>query len=200
MLNKLLGGFMINYIFCGLLMVGLGFLILFGSNSELNNVLYDSINESFKAFLGMVPLTIIWFGILKIAEDSGFMKKISRFIKPFLKKLFPKLKNSKALDYISLNVACNMLGLGSAATPFGLKAMEELEVENNNKKVASSEMITFLVLNTSGVTIIPSTIIAYRVMFHSVSPNAIIITSLFATFCSSLFGLLLDYLIRKKNG
>lgn len=188
---------MINYIFCGFMIIGFIFSLIFGT-SDVNKVMYDSINSSFESFLGIVPLTIIWMGILKIADDSGFTDCLSRLIKPLLKKLFPKLKNEKALDYMSLNVACNVIGLGSAATPFGLKAMEELKVENNNKKVASSEMITFLVLNTSGVTIIPSTVIAYRVMFHSVNPNSIILTSLIATFLSSLFGLLLDYFIRKK--
>ncbi len=147
-----------------------------------------------------MPIIVLWSGLLKIAEDSGILVKFSRFLQPILKRLFPTIKkDSLALGYISSNIAANMLGLGSAATPFGLKAMQELQKENNNKSEASEAMITFLVLNTAGVTIIPTTVLALRNMYHSNNPSAIIIPSIIATFCASIAGLLLDYKVRNTK-
>ena len=108
-------------------------------------------------------------------------------------------KNSKSLDYIASNIACNMLGMGSAATPFGLKAMASMQEENKNKDTASTAMITFLVLNTAGVTLIPTTTIALRMSHGSLNPTCIILPSIIATTVSSICGLTLEYFIRKKN-
>ena len=136
---------------------------------------------------------------MNIANDSGLLHKFSKLLRPFLKRIMPTVKNDKALDYISSNIAANMLGLGSAATPFGLKAMKEEEKDNKEKDTATSGMITFLVLNTSGVTIIPMTVIALRLAYGSANPTAIIIPSIIATGISSLSGLTIDYFIRRKN-
>jgi spore maturation protein A len=120
---------------------------------------------------------------------------------PILSKLFPSIpKNHEALGYIASNIAINMAGLGSAATPFGLKAMEKLEELNDNKKKATPAMITFLVLNTSGVTVIPTTIISLRLAAGSSDPTAVIPTCILATSISTIAGLTLDYIIRRKNG
>ena len=136
---------------------------------------------------------------MKIDKKSGLLEKFSSLIFPLLSKLFPSLKSKKALGYIASNVAANMIGLGSAATPFGLKAMEEMQKENDNKSRASDAMITFLILNTSGVTIIPTTVIALRLAKGSVNPSSIILSSLIATFFSSFVGLMLDYIIRRRK-
>lgn len=137
---------------------------------------------------------------MKIAEESGLLKVFSRILNPLLSKLFPSIpKDHKALGYIASNIAANMLGLGSAATPFGLKAMEELQKDNHKKDTATEAMITFLVLNTGGVTLIPTTVIALRMMYNSANPTEIIITSILATAISSISGLLLDYRIRRRN-
>ena len=142
----------------------------------------------------------LWTGILKIAEESGLLSKFALLLKPFLKRIFPDIpKDNKALGYISSNIAANMLGLGSAATPAGLKAMEELQKINPSKDTASTPMITFLVLNTAGVTLIPTTILALRGAYHSSNPEIIILPAIIATFCSSVAGLTLDYIIRKKK-
>ena len=111
----------------------------------------------------------------------------------------PNPKNNDALGYIASNIAANAMGLGSAATPFGLKAMSELQKLNKCKDTATEPMITFIVLNTSGVTIVPTTTIALRLMNGSVNPESIIITSLIATICASTAGLLFDYFIRRKK-
>ena len=118
-----------------------------------------------------------------------------------LSRLFPSVpKDHESLGYIASNIAINMAGLGSAATPFGLKAMDKLQELNPDKKKATPAMITFLVLNTSGVTIIPTTIISLRLAYGSVNPTMVIPTCILATMCSTIGGLTIDYLIRRKNG
>lgn len=150
--------------------------------------------------LELMPVIVLWTGIMKIAEESGALDKFAKILEPFLKKLFPSVKNgSKALGYISSNIAANALGLGSAATPAGLKAMQELQKENTDKTKASEAMVTFLVLNTAGVTVIPTTILAMRVMYNSSNPAEIIPPAVIATALSCVSGLTLDYIIRKRK-
>src|SRR5574344_228620 len=191
---------MINIIWFSLIAIGIVFGIITGNVSSINDEILLSSKEAFDLILNMLPMMILWMGLLKIAEDSGLLCHFAKILTPILHFLFPKLKkNDKALGYIASNVAANMIGLGSAATPFGLKAMQELQKNNPHKEIATTEMITFLVLNTSGVTIIPTTVIAMRLSYHSLNPTSIILTSLIATSISTIFGLTLDYIIRKKN-
>ena len=191
---------MIDIIWFGLIVLGCFYSILTGNISKLNTELFQSSKKAFNLILELTPILVMWMGFLNIAEKGGILKKISKFMMPVLHILFPKLnKDDKALEYISSNIAANMIGLGSAATPFGLKAMQELQKNNPKKDTATKEMITFLVLNTSGVTIIPTTVIGLRIASNSAQPEAIIITSLLATTCSTIFGLMLDYFIRRKN-
>lgn len=190
---------MINILWSFFILIGIIFMGLTGNLTSLNNTILTSAKSGFNMVLDLIPILVLWSGIMKICEKSGLLDKISLIFLPILSKLFPSLKkNSKALGYISSNIAANMLGLGSAATPFGLKAMEEMQKDNQNKEEATPAMITFLVLNTSGVTIIPTTVIALRLMHNSINPESIIITSILATICSSIAGLTLDYLRRKK--
>ena len=191
---------MINYVWSLLIIVGISCYLFTGNISALNNELLTNSKKSLDLVLNIMPIIVLWSGIMKIAEDGGLLKKVATKLDPVLRRLFPTVKkDSLALGYISSNIAANMLGLGSAATPFGLKAMQELQKENNKKKEASEAMITFLVLNTAGVTIIPTTVLALRTMYHSSSPSSIIAPSIIATFCASLAGLLMDYIVRKKK-
>ena len=191
---------MVNLIWFILIIIGIIYSMLCGNTSMINDEILVSGKSALSLIITMMEVTVLWTGILKIAEKSGLLAKFANLISPLLSKLFPDIPVAhESLTYISSNVAANMLGLGSAATPFGLKAMKSLQDINNNKKVASKSMITFLVLNTSGVTIIPTTVIALRLSFNSLNPSEIIITSLIATIISSIAGLSLDYLIRRKS-
>ena len=191
---------MVAIIWAVLIIIGIGFCLITGNVISLNDTILTSTNEGLDMMMDLLPLIVLWTGIMKIAEDSGMLRKIAKFLYPVLSKLFPKIpKDNDALGYIASNIAANAMGLGSAATPFGLKAMQELQKINSKKDTATEPMITFLILNTSGVTIIPTTTIALRLMHGSASPECIIISSLIATFCSSFAGLLLDYFIRRKN-
>ncbi len=191
---------MVNVIWIVLILIAILYSLLTGNIEVINNGILTHASSGMNLILDMMPLIILWTGIMKIAEDAGLLQIFSRLLNPILRKLFPSLnKEHKALGYIASNIAANMLGLGSAATPFGLKAMEELQKDNQEKDTATEAMITFLVLNTGGVTLIPTTVIALRMMHGSANPTEIIITSILATFVSSISGLILDYIIRRKR-
>lgn len=189
---------MINKIWFFLIFIGLLYSFITGNNN-MNSIVLNSADEAYNLLISMIPLIVLWSGIMNIANDSGLLHKFSKLLRPILKRLFPSVKSDKPLDYIASNVAANMIGLGSAATPYGLKAMEELQKENNYKSKASEAMITFLVLNTGGVTLIPMTVISMRMMYGSINPTSIIIPSIIATLISSISGLVIDYIIRRKN-
>lgn len=191
---------MVNYIWGFFIVIGVVFSFFTGQVEALNNQILQGAGEGINLILEMLPLLVLWTGVMKIAEDAGILQKFSKLVQPVLCKLFPSLpKNDPALGYIASNIAANALGLGSAATPFGLKAMEEMQKNNPKKDTATEAMITFLILNTGGVTIIPTTVIALRMSHGSVNPSEIIITSILATLCSSVSGLLLDYFIRRRK-
>ena len=190
----------VNIIWGVLLIIGITYGFFSGNINAINNEIIVSGKKGLDMILEMLPILVIWMGLMKIAEDSGLLKKIANLFYPVLKKIFPSIpKGNKALGFIASNVAVNMMGLGSAATPFGLKAMEELQKINPEKNTASEAMITFLVLNTSGVTLIPTTVISLRMLNHSANPTQIILPAILATVCASIGGLTLDYFIRRKN-
>ncbi|MCI9281632.1 MAG: spore maturation protein [Bacilli bacterium] len=191
---------MVNIIWASLIFIAIIYSFFTGNIETINNGILTHATSGMNLIIEMMPLIVLWTGIMKIAENSGLLEIFSRILNPLLSKLFPSLnKDHKALGYIASNIAANMLGLGSAATPFGLKAMEELQKDNPKKDTATEAMITFLVLNTGGVTLIPTTVIALRMMYGSSNPTEIIITSILATTISSFSGLMLDYMIRRKN-
>jgi spore maturation protein A len=189
---------MINKIWFLLVFVGIMFSFISGNN-DIGDVILNTSYDTLDMLMSIAPLVVLWSGIMNIASDSGLLYRFSCILKPFLKLLMPTVKGDKAFEYISSNIAANMLGLGSVATPAGLKAMKELEKENKTPGRATDGMITFLVLNTSGVTIIPMTVIALRMGYGSVNPMNIIIPSIIATLISTISGLTLDYIIRRKN-
>lgn len=194
---------MVNIIWVALILTSILYSFFTGEIDTINNGILTHASSGFSLILEMMPLIVLWTGIMKIAENSGLLHVFAKALNPILRRLFPSLpKNHKALGYIASNIGANMLGLGSAATPFGLKAMDELQKDNPKKAEATEAMITFLVLNTGGVTLIPTTVIALRIMHGCINPTEIIITSILATAVSSISGLVLDYFIRrrKKNG
>ncbi len=192
---------MVSYIWLFLISSGIIYSLLSGNIEVINNSILTNANDAINLILELLPIIVLWTGILKIAEVSGLLDKFARLLKPLLSRLFPSVpKDNKALGYIASNIAANMMGLGSAATPAGLKAISELQKINPKKDVASTPMITFLVLNTAGVTIIPTTILALRTSYNSLNPSEIIIPAFIATFSSCVAGVFLDYIIRKRKG
>lgn len=191
---------MVTYIWVFFIAVGSFFMMATGQVGALNDCILKGGLDGIELLMDMLPLLVLWTGIMQIAEDSCILEKFSALVRPLLCKLFPSLpKDHPALGYIASNIAANALGLGSAATPFGLKAMECLQEDNPQKDTATEAMVTFLVLNTGGVTLVPTTVISLRMMYGSVNPSEIIITSILATLCSNISGLIYDYIKRRKK-
>lgn len=189
---------MVNKIWGFFIIIGIIFCLLNGNINVVNEEILNSTKTSLDMTLKIFPVLALWLGISKIAEKSGLLNKLSLKLSKVLKYLFPEIPEGHiSLSYISSNVIANMFGLGNAATPFGLKAMSSLQELNKDKKVASRSMITFLVLNTSGVTIIPTTIISLRMMYGSNNPTGILIPCIIITFLSTLGGLIMDRILSK---
>ena len=189
-----------NYIWLFMFVVGGTICAVVKGPNFLTQVTLDSAKDAITFAIGISGSIALWSGIMKIAESAGMLTRFAKFLRPILSKLFPSVpKDNPSLGYIASNIAANMLGLGSAATPFGLKAMSELQKINDKKDTASTPMITFLVLNTAGVTIIPTTIIAIRLAYNSLNPTEIIAPALISTSCSCLSAVLIDYFIRRKR-
>ena len=192
---------MVNIIWGLFIIIGIVFGFFNGKIDLINNEIIDSGKSALELILEMLPMLTLWMGLMGIAEDSGLLNLIAKKLSFILKRLFPSIpENNEALGLIASNVAINMAGLGSAATPCGLKAMKELQKINKKKDTASTSMITFLVLNTGGVTIIPTTIISLRVLHGSSNPTEVIPTCILATISRCIAGLMLDYIIRRKYG
>lgn len=184
MMNKIWGVFII---------AGILFSLFIGNIEVINNEIVNAPGEIFSIFLSMLPLMILWSGIMNIAKDAGLLEKIANFMSPIFRIIFPDIpKGHESLGYIASNLTINMLGIHNASTPFGLKAMKSLNELNKDKKKASRSMITFLVLNTSGVTIIATDIIAVRNMYGAVNPTMILSTTITATMITTIFGLIID--------
>ena len=195
-----MGDGMVSYIWAFFIIVGSIYLIVTGNVSTLNEEILKGGRGGIKLLSEMMPLLVLWTGIMQIAEDSKLLDKFANLVRPVLSKLFPSLNpNHPAIGYIASNIAANALGLGSAATPFGLKAMTSMQNDNETPDTATEAMVTFLILNTGGVTIIPTTVIALRLMYNSSNPTEIIITSILATLCSNISGLIYDYFKRRKG-
>ncbi len=191
---------MVNKIWGAFIIIGVVFGVINGKISEINRSILTSTESSVEMILKIFPVIALWLGIMEIAKKSGLLNKMTVFFKPMLSKLFPEIpKNHESLGYIASNVVVNMLGLGSAATPFGLKAMQSLNDLNKNKKEASKSMITFLLLNTSGLTLIPTTIISLRVMYKSMNPTETVIATIITTISTTVIAMILDKMFRRKN-
>lgn len=191
MVNKLWGCFII---------IGIVYAICLGNYATLNETILGSTTTAFDMMIKIFPVMALWLGIMKIAEKSGLLEKMSYALSKGLKHIFPEIPaGHPSLGYIASNVICNLFGLGNAATPFGLKAMSSLQELNEKKDTASKSMITFLVMNTSGLTLIPTTILSLRILHKSASPTEIILPCILATTVSTGIGLLANYLLGRKK-
>lgn len=194
---------MVNYIWAFFIITGIVYAFFTGKTDVINSEIISSASTSINMILTILPIMCLWLGLMNIAKESGLLKIMSNNISPIVKKLFPEIpKDHEALSLISSNIIMNMLGLGNAATPFGLKAMKSMQELNKNKDVASRSMITFLVINTASVTVIPTTVISFRVINGATNPTDILLSSIITTILSCLIGLILDrllYLLWRRN-
>ncbi len=168
--------------------------------SDMVQSTFDMAEASIGIVLYLMGIMTLWLGFMKIGEDGGAVQKLSKLVNPFFKKLFPEIpENHPANGSIMMNFAANMLGLDNSATPMGLKAMKELQEINPDKEKASNAMIMFLVLNTSGLTIIPISVMAYRAQAGALNPTDVFLPILIATYFASLIGLIVVSIYQKIN-
>lgn len=190
---------MINIVWLFLISIGIIYGICTNNTSTINSTIIDSTKISLDMLFKIFPVIALWMGLMKIAETSKLLEKLSNKLSPFLIKIFPDIPEShESFSLIASNIIANLFGLGSAATPFGLKAMESLQKLNKKKDTASRSMITFLVLNTSGLTIIPTTIISLRMMYKSINPTNIVVACIISTICATIGGLIIDRIMWRR--
>ena len=164
------------------------------------NSVFESSKTAFEISLGLTGVLAFWLGVMKIGEKGGIVNAMARLLSPVFSKLFPDIpKGHPVTGSIFMNIAANMLGLDNAATPLGLKAMEQLQELNPKKDTATNPMIMFLVLNTSGLTLIPISIMVYRAQLHAAQPTDVFIPILLATFFSTLAGIIITSIYQKIN-
>jgi len=195
---------MVNYIWVAMTIIGIIFALINGTMEAVNKAVFDGAKEAVILCIGLISVLVFWLGMMRIAEESGLLQKLTKLFRPMVKRIFPEVPaNHPAMGYILSNMISNMFGLGNAATPLGIKAMEELKRLNGGKPEASRSMVTFLALNTASITIIPTTVIAIRINYHSGSPTEIVVPTIIATILSAIGAILIDryfYYRRSRKG
>lgn len=174
-----------------MLSIGIVGSIIFDNLGELNKVILTEASRGVEFAISLAGVMALWMGIMNIAKDSGLIEKVGHKLNPLMKKLFPSVPSGhKAMSYMVMNIALNMVGAGNGATAFGLKAMGELQTLNNKKDTASNDMVMFLVINISSIQIIPFTMLKVRMDLGSQNPGEIILTTLFATIVSTIVAII----------
>ncbi|WP_010095974.1 nucleoside recognition domain-containing protein [Ornithinibacillus scapharcae] len=190
---------MVNIIWAFLAIIGIVYAMFNGTMDEVNKAIFESADEAVTLSIGLISVLVFWLGIMKIAEEAGILKALAKLFRPIVVRLFPEVpKDHPAIGYILSNITANIFGLGNAATPMGIKAMEQMKQLSGTDE-ASRSMITFLAINTSSLTLIPTTVIAIRMQYDSVSPTEIVGTTIIATIISTLSAILIDRLFYYRS-
>lgn len=190
---------MVNIVWALMAIIGIIYAMLNGTMDKVNQSIFDSASETITLVISLCSVLIFWLGMMRIAEKAGLLEGLARMFRPIVKKLFPEIPdNHPAMGYILANFSANLFGLGNAATPMGIKAMQELKKLEGTDK-ASNSMITFLVINTSSITLIPTTIIAIRMQYDSANPTEIVGSTLLASLCTTVSAIVIDRFLRARR-
>ena len=190
---------MLNAIWPALIILSFIFSLLTGKINELNSSIFTSGADAVATSINFLGTMCLWSGLMKIVQETTLIHKIDCILKPIMKILFPEIKkDNKAYQEITMNISANILGLGNAATPLGLRAMETLQKENPQKDTLSNNMAMFIILNTASVQLIPTTVIAIRASLGSQTPAAIIVPTWFATVIADIIGIIITKIFIKK--
>lgn len=190
---------MLNVLWPIFLIISFVYAIIVGRVDEVNKSIFDSAKSAVELSITFLGTMCLWNGIMKIVQSTSLMENLTKALKPIMKYLFPDLKNNnKAYQEISMNIIANILGLGNAATPLGLKAMKTMQKDNNKKDTLSNSMAMFIVLNTASLQLMPTTVIAIRSSLGSENPSSIIIPVWIATISAVIIGIFVTELLIKK--
>jgi len=190
---------MLNKIWPAFLIISFIYAILNENIEEFNNSIFTSCAQTVDLILKLFGTMCLWNGLMKIVQETSLMKKLTKFISPLMKILFPKMKKEdKEYKEITINIIANLLGIGNAATPLGLKAMQTMQEKNPQKDKITDSMAMFIVLNTASIQLIPSTVIAVRASLGSVNPSQIIVPVWIATIAADVAGIVASKILMKK--
>ncbi|WMT42660.1 nucleoside recognition domain-containing protein [Paenibacillus sp. D2_2] len=190
---------MVNKIWLGLIIIGFLFAAVKGDINTVTQAAFDGAATGVTVCFGLISVLVFWLGMMRIAEDAGLIKTISRLLGPVVSYLFPDVpKNHPAMGFILTNMSANLLGLGNAATPMGIKAMQQLQELNPDKDTASPAMCTLLALNTASITLIPTTLIAIRLNYNSANAAEIVGSTLIATMIATTAAIVADRFYRRR--
>ncbi|NLF45513.1 MAG: spore maturation protein [Syntrophomonadaceae bacterium] len=191
---------MLNFIWLLLLASGIVIAGINGNIEVVTEAALSAAQGAVKVCFDLIGVMALWLGIMKIAEEGGLITALAKLVRPIMVRLFPSIPaEHPAMGAIILNISANVLGLGNAATPMGMKAMQELQLLNQGSEEASEAMCTFLALNTSCITLIPATIIGVRLSYGSSNPTEIVGPCIFATAAAMIIAMTLDWWFRKKS-
>ncbi|NGP43666.1 spore maturation protein [Bacillaceae bacterium SIJ1] len=184
---------MVNYIWMFLTVIGIVYAASTGQMEAVNEAVFDGAQQAVVLAMGLISVLVFWLGLMRIAQEAGLLEKVTAIFRPVMKRLFPEIPSDHpALGYILSNMTANLFGLGNAATPLGIKAMEEMKQLNGGLPEASRSMITFLAINTSSVTLIPTTVISIRMTYQSNNPTEIVGVTFMATLISFIGAIMID--------
>ncbi len=190
---------MLNIIWPIFIIISIGYSIVTGNLESVNNSIFEVGDNTVNLILTLFGTICLWNGIMKIVENTSLINKISNLLKPFMKILFPEIKKgTEAYEEISMNIVSNILGLGNAATPLGLRAMKTMQKENKDKNRLSDSMAMFIILNTASIQLIPTTVIAIRISLGSTDPTKMLIPIWGATIGAAIAGVLCAKLLMRK--
>lgn len=190
---------MLNKIWPAFIVVAFVFSLFTGNINNFNNSIFSSCTQVVELTIKLFGTMCLWNGLMKIAQESTLMDKLSKGISPFMKILFPRMsKEDKEYNEITINIIANLLGIGNAATPLGLKAMQTMQEKNPQKDTITDSMAMFIVLNTASLQLIPTTVIAVRASLGSANPSNIILPVWIATIAAGTAGIVASKLLMKK--
>ena len=182
---------MLNYLWPILIIISYIYAIVNGNVEKINNAVFEYTTDAVTLTTTLLGTMCLWNGLMEIAANTNLIKRLTKLLNPLINFLFPKVKQEKKIKQeISMNIVANMLGLGNAATPLGIKAMKSMQEKNLNKDKLTDDMATFIILNTASIQIIPTTVIAIRMSLGSAEPTKIIFAVWFSTICAAIVGML----------
>ena len=190
---------MLNILWPIFIILSVMYAIISGNIEEVNTRIFNSLSEAVELSITFLGTICLWSGIMEIAKKTSLINKLNKLLKPFINFLFPDLKNNEiAKQEISMNMIANILGLGNAATPLGIKAMKTMQKENKRKDTLSNSMMMFIVINTASIQLIPTNVIAIRTSLNSQNPTSIIIPVWIATIIAGVVGIFLTKILIKR--
>ena len=191
---------MLNYLWAAMIGIGIAVGIAMGDIQAISDTVFNSAKESAAMVISLIGIYMFWMGMLNIAKESGMIDRLAKKMQKILKFIFPDVpRGSKAMGYISLNLVADMLGMGNAATPFGLSAMKELDKLNAHRKTASNAMCMLLCVNASSVQLLPLTLIAIRSTYGSANPAEIVLPALLNTAATTLLAIIFAKLLERRS-